>query len=60
MLPHALRLDLGCCKPVAQVRDQREVVVPVPLAVHMAWEVIQPCSLGEYSVRGGWLTVKYE
>jgi hypothetical protein len=51
MLPRVLQLDLEHCKPVEQVRDRREAVVPVPLAVHMAWEVIQPCSLGVYSVK---------
>jgi hypothetical protein len=50
MLPRVLQLDLGHCTPAERVRDQREVVVPVPLAVHMAWEVIQPCCLGVYTV----------
>lgn len=41
MLPRELLLDLGHCKRVVEVQGQREVVVPVPWAVHMALEVIQ-------------------
>jgi len=42
MLLRVLLPDLEC---MLEERDQQVVVEPVPWAVHMVWEVIQPPSL---------------